>query len=117
MASVVTCAVPRAYGTGGAPPSAQEAVSLTRALALEKKSGGDLRLFPMDLRLGKGGKILMGTSRSVAVTGIAPTLGEAHEISLSGVSALGRKFRHRDDVGSAVDIARSMEHLKALRAT
>lgn len=115
-ASVVTCAVPLAYGTGEAVAPTEKAVSLDGVLALEKKMGGDLRVFPMDLRLDKtGGVTLMGASRSVAVAGIGPSLGEAHEISVDGVSSLGRDFRHRADVGSGEDVAKSRRHLAAIR--
>jgi len=115
-ASVVTCAVPLGYGTGGAKSSGEEAVNLDRAVALEKKHDGDLRIFLMDLRLDvAAGRTLMGTSRSVAVSGVASSIEEAHEISVQGVKALGDQFRHRDDVGSSADIARSREHLRAIR--
>jgi phosphoribosylamine-glycine ligase len=115
-ASVVTCAVPLGYGTGAPQASGEEAVSLDRAFALEKRRDGDLRVFPMDLRLDEaGGRTLMGASRSVAVAGVAASIEEAHEISVQGVSALGHRFRYREDVGSATDIARSKEHLRRIR--
>jgi len=115
-ASVVTCAVPLGYGTGAHRASGEEAVSLERAFALEKRRDGDLRVFPMDLtRDEAGGRTLMGASRSVAVAGVAASIEEAHEISVEGVKALGRQFRCRDDVGSATDIARSKEHLRRIR--
>ncbi|HUH99851.1 MAG TPA: hypothetical protein VLY65_02305 [Nitrososphaerales archaeon] len=115
-ASVVTCAVPKAYGTGASQVTGDVTVSLARAISLAEKSEGALRIFPMDLRL-DGTRTLMGSSRSVAVAGVAPSLDDAHTTSMRGVNALGSKFRHRDDVGSAFDIARSSEHLKALRAS
>ena len=115
-ASVVTCAVPLGYGTGSSQASGDEAVNLDRAFALEKRHGGDLRIFPMDLRLDEAsGKTLMGTSRSVAVAGVSPSLEDAHEISVQGANALGRQFRYREEVGSAADIARSRDHLRAVR--
>jgi phosphoribosylamine---glycine ligase len=113
-ASVVTCAVPLGYGTGS-PQAAEEAVSLDGALALEKKSDGNLRVFPMDLKLDETGMTLMGTSRSVAVAGVAASIEDAHDVSVEGAKALGRKFRFREDVGSRADIARSREHLQAVR--
>ncbi|HEV2390483.1 MAG TPA: hypothetical protein VGS04_07155, partial [Nitrososphaerales archaeon] len=74
-----------------------------------------LRVFPMDLRLDETGLTLMGTSRSVAVVGIAPSIKEAHSISVEGVGALGDKFRHRADVGSETDTAKNREHLRSVR--
>ncbi|MDG6914848.1 MAG: hypothetical protein JRN58_10090 [Nitrososphaerota archaeon] len=116
-ASVVTCAVPLEYGTGAAPPPGERTVSLAGALALEKELDGDLRVFPMDLRVaGIGGAVLMGASRSVAVAGVASSIADAREISLRGVESLGRSFRHREDVGSEEDIARSRRRLQALRS-
>jgi phosphoribosylamine---glycine ligase len=114
-ASVVTCAVPLDYGVASSQRSPDKAVSLDRALALEKKHDGDLRVFPMDLRLDETGLTMMGTSRSVAVAGLAATIEEAQKISLSGVRALGDKFRYRSDVGSTADIAKSREHLHSIR--
>jgi phosphoribosylamine---glycine ligase len=114
-ASVVTCAVPLAYGTSGAQPSVEQTVSLDSAFALEKKHEGGIRIFPMDLRLDDTGLTMMGTSRSAAVAGVAATIEEAHDLSVQGVRALGPKFRFRADVGSEADIARSREHLRSLR--
>ena len=114
-ASVVTCAVPLDYGSAVSRSSGEEAVSLDRALALEKRRAGDLRIFPMDLKLDETGMTLIGTSRSVAIAGIAASPEEAHEISVQGAKALGRKFRYREDVGSGEDIARSREHLRTIR--
>ncbi len=114
-ASVVTCAVPPDYGTG-ATRGSRKAVSLDRVYAMEKRLDGALRVFPMDLRLDETGEMtLMGTSRSVAVTGISASVQEAREISLRGMEALGHDFRHRDDVGSEADIERSRERLLSLR--
>jgi phosphoribosylamine---glycine ligase len=114
-ASAVTCAVPLDYGLAATRPSAENAVSLDRAVALEKKHDGGLRIFPMDLKLDETGLTLMGTSRSVAVAGIADSLEEAHAISLRGVNALGDKFRYRSDVGSARHVAKSKTHLQRIR--
>ncbi len=115
-ASVVTCAVPPGYGGAPSKGVGQPTVDLGRAYALEKR-GGDLRVFPMDLKLDEAGeRALVGTSRSVAVAGIAPSLEDAHDTSLLGVRALGSGFRHRDDVGSAADVARSREHLQSIRS-
>jgi len=114
-ASVVTCAVPLDYGTSGSRRPGEQAVSLDRAFALEKKHEGDLRVFPMDLRLDDTGLTMMGTSRSVAVAGVAASIEEAHDLSVEGVKALGPKFRFRADVGSEADIARSRDHLRSIR--
>jgi phosphoribosylamine---glycine ligase len=139
-ASVVTCAVPLGYGLPPASPSAapaslptalvagageggekRETVDLDGAFALEEELGSDLRILPMDLTFEGGaggrGKVLMGSSRSVAVAGIGASVEEARVRSLEGIAALGKGFRHRDDVGSAADISRSREHLRRIRAS
>jgi phosphoribosylamine---glycine ligase len=113
-ASVVTCGVPLEYGTGSPKPG-EEVVSLDAAQALQRERGEALRFFPMDLSLDETGMTLMGTSRSVAVAGVAASLEDAHDLSVEGVKALGRKFRSREDVGSRADIARSERHLQAVR--
>lgn len=115
-ASVVTCAVPPDYGASSPGSTGEAFVDLGPAFALEKKRHGDLRIFPMDLRLDEdGGRTLMGASRSVAVAGIANSVEEARELSVLGVKELGGQFRHREDVGNPADIARSKEHLARVR--
>jgi phosphoribosylamine---glycine ligase len=115
-ASVVTCAVPLNYGTQTPQASGEEAADLERAFALAKSSDGDIRIFPMDLRLDEAsGKTMLGTSRSVAVAGVAASIEEAHEASAKGVRALGTQFRHRKDVGGEADISRSLAHLREIR--
>jgi phosphoribosylamine-glycine ligase len=70
----------------------------------------------MDLKLDQAnGRTLMGTSRSVAVAGIAASVEEARGLSVEGVKALDGPFRYRNDVGSAADISRSREHLQRIR--
>jgi phosphoribosylamine--glycine ligase len=115
-ASVVACAVPLDYGIAPSQGSADVSVSLDSAFELEKKQEGGVRVFPMDLRLDEATRrTLMGTSRSVAMAGVAPSIEEARELSLEGVKALKGPFRYRRDVGSAADIAKSREHLLAIR--
>jgi phosphoribosylamine---glycine ligase len=115
-ASVVTCAVPLHYGTSAPPASREAAVDLDRAFSLEKKHGGELRIFPMDLRLDEAaGRTFVGASRSIAAVGIGASIGDAHELSLLGVKALGNQFRHREDVGNPADVARSKKHLREIR--
>jgi phosphoribosylamine--glycine ligase len=113
---VVTCAVPPRYGIAPAQGSEEVAVSLERGYALETRHEGGIRVFPMDLKLDQAnGRTLMGTSRSVAVAGIAASVEEARGLSVEGVKALDGPFRYRNDVGSAADISRSREHLQRIR--
>jgi phosphoribosylamine---glycine ligase len=114
-ASVVTCVVPEEYGTGAVSPKMDRFVDLTAAQALEKDSGGRLRVYPMDLRLGAKNDALMGSSRSVAVVGVAGTIEEAREISVSGAEAVRGDVRFRRDIASKEDLDRSASRMRALR--
>jgi phosphoribosylamine-glycine ligase len=118
-ASVVTCAVPRTYGvpdTYGERNGTDhdQKIDLRAAYQLERKYGGDLRIFPMDLRA-EDGVTYLGTSRSVAVVGIGRSVEDAREVSLQGVGALNGPLRYRADIASTPDVARSRSHLIALR--
>jgi phosphoribosylamine---glycine ligase len=114
-ASVVTCVVPKEYGTGEISPKMDRFVDLTAAQALEKDSGGRLRVYPMDLRAGAKDAALMGSSRCVAVVGLAGTIEEARETSMSGARAIRGDVRFRRDIASKEDLDRSASHMRALR--
>ena len=138
-ASVVTCAVPLEYGLPPASPSAAPtsptvaagaagqaesarpststvpSPSKRSSAATSGSSGWDLA-FEGGAGGGRG-RVLMGSSRSVAVAGIGASVEEARTRSLEGIAALGKGFRHREDVGSAADISRSREHLRRIRAS
>ena len=111
-ASVVTCAVPVGYGAGGGSTSAP--VELAPAYELSKRSGGKIRIFPMDVRE-EGGSTLTGTSRTVAVAGLGTTIDEARGRSLRGIAALSGPLRWRTDIASSKDIAEAAAHLRALK--
>ncbi len=113
-ASVVTCAVPLAYGTDGTENLGRTRIDLKRVHALEKRYDGKLRVFPMDVR-SDGGVTYLGTSRSVAAVGIERSLEDAREISMEGVRALDGPLRSRHDIASRQDIRESLTHLRALR--
>ena len=113
-ASVVTCAVPLAYGIPGADLGLHERISLKAAYDLEKRYAGELRIFPMDIRR-EHGVTYVGTSRSVAVAGIGRSVEDAREISLAGVRAVDGPLRSRSDIASNTDVARSRNHLMTLR--
>ena len=113
-ASVVTCAVPNGYGTGSAIAPGAE-IRLAKAEKLAQALGGNLRVFPMDVRA-EGQRNVMGTSRSVAIAGISDSVEEARTISLEGTIALEGPLRHRSDIAGRADIARSEAHLRGLRS-
>ena len=113
-ASVVTCAVPLAYGAAGAEPKAGESVVFSRAEKESEKSGGELRVFPMDVRLEKG-RCLLGRSRAVAVVGVADSIEDARQTSIRGCGLLGGPLRWRSDIASPSDIRRSRRHMEELK--
>jgi phosphoribosylamine--glycine ligase len=114
-AAVVTCAVPLSYGIPGVPARSGERVELAGAYALQKRTPG-LMVYPMDVTLREGATYI-GTSRSVAVVGVARSLEEARELSLAGVSSLKGPLRSRRDIASRDDIDASVGRMRALRKT
>ena len=113
-ASVVTCAVPMHYGTGAASVGEQDTIDFSRAERLEAVRAGKAKIFPMDVRL-EGGVCKIGSSRSAAVVGLSPEMGEARELSSMVVKALAGPLRWRSDIGSAESIRMSRAHLSVLR--
>ena len=115
QASVVTCVVPEEYGTGMASPKQNRFVDLSAAYRLQESYGDRLRVYPMDLRLEGSGATLMGSSRSVAIVGVAPSIEEAREVSMLGAEAVRGPVRIRKDIASASDLQKSIDHMAALR--
>lgn len=114
QASVVACVVPKYYGTSESSLISDGEISLARAAALQKKHDQNVRVFPMDVRV-EGGRTLHGSSRCVAVVGIADDPEEARNFSLLAVRQIGGELRHRKDIASKEDILRSCEHMEKLR--
>jgi phosphoribosylamine---glycine ligase len=112
-ASVVTCAVPLSYGIPLAEHPQDGRIDLTDAYSLEEKYGGDLRIFPMDVQT-RNETTFIGSSRSVAVLGLGKSIEDARRMSLEGVTALHGPLRWRNDIGSAADIQRSLNHMRML---
>jgi phosphoribosylamine--glycine ligase len=115
QASVVTCVVPKYYGTSEGSRSSDGEINLARAMALQRKHDQNMRVFPMDVRV-EGGKTLHGTSRCVAVVGIGDDIDEARRFSSKAVQQISGDLRHRTDIASEGDILRSCDHMEALRA-
>jgi phosphoribosylamine--glycine ligase len=112
--SVVTCAVPVSYGEKEPASSGPQTVGLEQAYKLSSKSGGSIRVYPMDGQA-SGGDVLMGSSRTVAVVGLGDSIGEARARSLRGVRALSGPLLWRKDLASRPHIARSISHMKSMR--
>jgi len=114
QASVVTCAVPLTYGRKGTPPPPVQRVDLFHAEKQADDSGGKLRVLPMDVRVERG-RTMLGTSRAVAVVGVADDIEEARSISGDGCRLIRGPIMWRSDIASRADIERSRRHLGALR--
>jgi phosphoribosylamine-glycine ligase len=115
QSSVVTCVVPKTYGTSESPSSSEGEIGLARALEMQGKNDQNVRVFPMDVRV-EGGKAVHGRSRCVAVVGIGDEIAEARDFSSKAVRLIDGDLRHRDDIASKEDMLRSCDHMEALRA-
>ncbi len=115
QASVVTCVVPRAYGTSESSSSSDGEIDLARAISLQREHDREVRIFPMDVRV-EGGKSIHGNSRCVAAVGIGEDMEEARGLSLRAVRLIGGDLRHRDDIASKEDLLKSCDHMGTLRA-
>jgi len=60
-------------------------------------------------------RILTGTSRALAVVGIAENLTDAERIAESGIAKIGGKLFHRRDIGTPELVAKRTAHLNELR--
>jgi phosphoribosylamine--glycine ligase len=109
-ASVVTCAVPLSYGTNAGASVEGSKIDLTDAYAMSERSGGKLRVYPMDVSEDRG-VCRVGRSRSVAVVGVGSSLEAARLTSLRGVERLVGPVRWRKDIASLSDLGRSTDHL------
>lgn len=121
-ATVVTYKVPSGYGgfdekypgrvnttEVGGP------VDMAKAYGLVDDHGGSLRVYPGSMEL-RDGKTYSLSSRAVACVGVGDTIEAAREISLEGVRAIsGGSLWYREDLASKEHIAKSQEHMKALR--
>lgn len=115
QASVVTCVVPKEYGGSEGLGTHGGPIDMAEAMALQKKEDGNIRVFPMDVTAKDGG-MFHGSSRSVAVLGMADEIEDAREHSLRTVRLIRGELRHRSDIASKEDTLRSCRRMEALRA-
>ena len=121
-ATVLTYKVPSDYG-GYAdmfPDKVDKAVvnmpvDLTKAEALSKKYGSNIRIYPGSMEL-RGGKNYSLKSRAIGILGIGGSIEEARQISQEGARAItGGALWNRTDVASEQHIAKSVRHMEKLR--
>jgi phosphoribosylamine-glycine ligase len=115
QASVVTCVVPRVYGTSENSGSSEGEIGLTHAYELQRQHDQEMRVYPMDIRI-EDGRTMHGSSRCVAVVGIGDDIAEARGFSLTAAGPITGDLRHRTDIASKEDLLMSCNHMGALRA-
>jgi len=92
-------------------------VDLSRADKLTEKYGDRIRVYPGSMEL-RDGQTYTLTSRTVCVVGIGDEIETARRISLQGIRAIhGGSLWYRSDIASREHIARSIEHMRALRGS
>ena len=123
-ATVLTYKVPPSYGGYAAAypnlvnkAAAETPVDLTAAYELTRKYGDRIRLYPGSMEIRDNNCIYALKSRAVGVLGIGDDIEEARQISQEGAKAIkGGGLWNRTDVASKQHIAKSIQHMKQLRA-
>ena len=121
-ASVLTYKVPPDYGGYAEvfPSQVDKAavntpVDLSKAQALTKKYGKNIRIYPGSMEI-RNGKNYALKSRAVGVLGIGKTIEEARQISQEGAKAIsGGALWNRTDVASKQHIGKAVRHMDGLR--
>jgi phosphoribosylamine--glycine ligase len=63
----------------------------------------------------ESGRILTGTSRALAVVGIAANLEKAEQIAESGIARIDGKLFHRRDIGTPALVEKRIQNLQNIR--
>ncbi len=113
-ASVVTCAVPPSYQSGGGKNAGEFEVDITRANKLVEEHPDLYRIYPMDLRL-ENGRSVAGASRSVAAVGLGEDIESARVRSLKAAKSIVGPLKWRGDIAGRADLVRRAAHMDALR--
>ena len=90
-------------------------VDLTKAYALSKKYGENVRIYPGSMET-RNGKTYALKSRAVGVLGIGKNIEEARQISLEGTRSIaGGALWNRSDIASNQHIVKCVTHMESLR--
>lgn len=122
VATVLTYKVPADYGgystvypSNVIQSEVNSPVDLSKAEALSKKYGGNIRVYPGSMEV-RDGKNYALKSRAVGVLGIADSIEEARQISLEATQAItGGALWSRKDIAAKKHIAKSISHMEKLR--
>ncbi len=104
-ATVVKYLVPEGY------PNIPLAGEEIRVLGLPE----NCEIFYAAVDVDAAGRILTGTSRAIAVVGIADDLTKAERIAEEGISKIEGKLFHRRDIGTPALITKRVRHLQEIR--
>ncbi len=122
-ASVLTYKVPPDYGgySEAFPNQVNQMdlntpIDLSKANALRKKYGNNIRIYPGSMAIRADGKNYALKSRAVGIVGIGKNIEEARQISQEGAKSIsGGALWNRNDVASKQHIAKAVIHLDNLR--
>jgi phosphoribosylamine--glycine ligase len=122
-ATVVTYKVPPTYGgfDNVFPQRVDSSdidrpIDLIAAHKLREKWGDKIRIYPASMEL-RNGKTYALKSRTICVVGVGDDIENARQISLDGIRTIkGGSLWHRTDIASKEHVAKSVSHMKTLRA-
>jgi phosphoribosylamine--glycine ligase len=122
LATVLTYKVPAEYGgyANDFPSKIDKSeingpIDLSKALALARKFGDKIRIYPGSMEL-RDGKNYALKSRAIGILGIGSSIEEARQISQEGAGAVtGGALWNRSDIAEKEHIARSIRHMDQLR--
>ncbi len=121
-ATVLTYKVPADYGgyanvypTLVDKIAVDSPVDLSKAEALTKKYGDNIRIYPGSMEV-RGGKNYALKSRAIGLLGIGDSIEEARQISQEGAKAIsGGALWNRTDIATGQHISKSIRHMEQLR--
>jgi fusion protein PurCD len=122
VATVLTYKVPTDYGGYSEffpnqidKTAVNSPVDLSKAEALTKKYGNNIRVYPGSMEI-RDGKNYALKSRAVGILGIGDSIEEARQISQEGAKAItGGGLWNRTDIATKQHIAKAVSHMENLR--
>ncbi|OKY77169.1 MAG: Phosphoribosylamine-glycine ligase PurD [Candidatus Methanohalarchaeum thermophilum] len=110
LKTVLTYAVPMTYGGAREQYSGDKKVDLSKCYDLKKRYKNKLRIYEANLeKLDE--EIKAGTSRSIAMVGVADQIEKAREISLKSIKKIDAPLWNRWDVASKEHIKESENNI------
>ena len=124
VATVLTYKVPPDYGGyANAHPTLvdkstfKSPVDLSKAEALTRKYGSNIRIYPGSMEVCEGKNYAL-KSRAIGILGIGESIEQARQISQEGAKAItGGSLWNRTDIAAPQHIANSISHMEKLRVS